>query len=77
MSAIARPFTTRAIHLKITPRPSNLGESREILRLLSGFGEIEYYKNLKYDILSAPNTALVIFRQGGAAREALKRSPIS
>ena len=44
--------------------------------MLSGFGEIEYYKNLKYDELTAPNTALVIFKEDGAAIEALKRSPI-
>ncbi|KAK5171298.1 uncharacterized protein LTR77_004442 [Saxophila tyrrhenica] len=76
MSALSCPFTNRAIHLRITPRPSNLGESREILRLLSGFGEIEYYKNLKYDLLTMPNAALVIFRDEKAAIEALKKSPI-
>ena len=62
--------------MRITPRPSNLGESREILRLLSQFGEVEYFKNLKYDALSAPNTALVIYKDESAANECLKRSPI-
>ncbi|KAK0347870.1 hypothetical protein LTR91_013025 [Friedmanniomyces endolithicus] len=73
---LLRPTTTRAVHLRITPRPSHLGESREILRLLSQFGEIEYFKNLKYDPLSAPNTTIVIFRDEEAAKHCLKRSPI-
>ncbi|KAK3708769.1 hypothetical protein LTR37_011290 [Vermiconidia calcicola] len=76
MSSLTRPLTTRAIHLRITPRPSNLGESREILRLLSAFGEIEYFKSLRYDVLSAPNAALVIYKDEAAALECLKRSPV-
>ncbi|TKA82006.1 hypothetical protein B0A55_01737 [Friedmanniomyces simplex] len=75
-STLIRPTTTRAVHLRITPRPSNLGESREILRLLSQFGEVEYFKNLKYDSLSAPNAAIVIFREEEAAKHCLKRTPI-
>jgi len=46
------------------------------MRLISQFGEVEYFKNLKYDTLSAPNTALVIFRDDEAAQHCLKRSPI-
>lgn len=76
MASLARPVTSRAVHLRITPRPSNLGESREILRLISEFGEVEYFKNLKYDTLSAPNTALVIFKDQEAAMHCMKRSPI-
>lgn len=76
MASLARPLTNRAVHLRITPRPSNLGESREILRLISAFGEVEYFKNLKYDALSAPTTALVIFKHEEAAMQCMKRSPI-
>jgi len=71
-----RPTTARAVLLRITPRASDIGESREILRLISQFGEVEYFKNLKYDALSAPNTAMVIFRDDEAAAHCLKRSPI-
>ncbi|KAK0944907.1 hypothetical protein LTR29_003498 [Friedmanniomyces endolithicus] len=76
LPTLLRPTTTRAVHLRITPRPSHLGESREILRLLSQFGEVEYFKNLKYDPFSAPNTTIVIFRDEEAAKHCLKRSPI-
>lgn len=64
------------MHMYISPRPSNLGESREIMRLLSQFGEIEYYKNLKYEGLSQPRSATVIYREESAANECLRRSPI-
>lgn len=76
MSYLSRPLTNRALHLRLTPRPSNLGESREIHRLISQFGEVEYFKSLKYDALPAPNVALVIFKEETAAKECLRRSPI-
>lgn len=76
MASLVRPTASRALHLRILPRPSNLGESREVLRLLSQFGEIEYFKNLKYDALSAPNTSLVIFKEEMAAEACAHKSPI-
>jgi hypothetical protein len=76
MASLARPTAGRAVHLRITPRPSNISDSREILRLVSQFGEVEYFKNLKYDALSHPGSSLVIFRDQKAAEACLKRSPI-
>lgn len=76
MASIIRSTANRAVHLRIVPRPSNLGESREILRLISQFGEVEYFKNLKYDHLSAPNAALVIYKNEDAAQSCLRGSPI-
>jgi hypothetical protein len=76
MASLARSTLNRAVHLRITPRPSNISESREILRLVSQFGEVEYYKSLKYDTLSHPTASLVIFRDEQAAEQCLKRSPI-
>ncbi|KAK3110428.1 hypothetical protein LTR53_015285 [Teratosphaeriaceae sp. CCFEE 6253] len=72
---LIRPTTGRAVHFRVMPRPSNIGESREILRLISQFGEVEYFKSLKYEALPAANTAIVIFREEDAARQCLKRSP--
>ena len=37
----------RAVHVKIQPRPRNLSESREILRVLQQYGEVAMYKHLK------------------------------
>ena len=76
LPSITRATAKRAVHLRITPRPSNIGESREIMRLVSQFGEVEYFKSLKYDTLSAPNTAIVIFREEEAAQHCLKKDPI-
>ena len=36
-----------AVHVKIYPRPRNLAESREVLRVLQQYGEIAMYKHLK------------------------------
>ncbi|KAK4543955.1 hypothetical protein LTR36_004729 [Oleoguttula mirabilis] len=76
LASLVRPTANRAVHLRITPRPSNIGESREIMRLISQFGEVEHFKNMKYDALSAPNTTIVIFKDEDAAQSCLKRSPI-
>ena len=37
----------RAVHVKIHPRPRNLAESREVLRILQQYGEVVMYKHLK------------------------------
>lgn len=37
----------RAVHVKIHPRPRNLSESREVLRVLQQYGEVIMYKHLK------------------------------
>lgn len=76
MGSLVRPIAGRAMHLHIAPRPSNLGESREIMRLMSQFGDIEYYKNLKYEETSQPRSAILIYKETEAANECLRRSPI-
>jgi len=80
MAYLARSLTGRSVHCRITPRPSNLGESREILRLLSQFGEIEYYKSLKYDGQGLgranPGIGLVIYKEEEGARKCFKGSPV-
>lgn len=37
----------RAVHVKIHPRPLDLAESREVLRVLQQYGEVIMYKQLK------------------------------
>nr|OQO17786.1 hypothetical protein B0A51_15486 [Rachicladosporium sp. CCFEE 5018] len=76
MAALARSPATRALHLRITPRPSSIGESREVLRLISQFGEVEYFKSLKYEAIAAPDVAIVIFKDEAAARACQKKAPI-
>ncbi|KAF2006576.1 hypothetical protein P154DRAFT_455345, partial [Amniculicola lignicola CBS 123094] len=77
----ARSFSqllaSRCIHLRIQPRPANLSESREVLRVLKRFGEISTYKSLRYEYHNpANNVALAIFREAEAAQKALDASPI-
>jgi len=45
--ASARLGVSGAVHIKIHPRPRNLAESREVLRVLQQYGEIVVYKHLK------------------------------
>lgn len=42
-----RGLTGQAVHVKIHPRPRNLAESREVLRVLQQYGEVVMYKHLK------------------------------
>jgi len=37
----------RSVHIRIVPRPANVGESREIFRILQRFGEMTMYKHLR------------------------------
>lgn len=49
-----RALALRSIHLRIVPRPANLSESREIFRVLQGFGEISTYQSLRVRLPRTP-----------------------
>ncbi|MCJ1361737.1 hypothetical protein MMC16_000837 [Acarospora aff. strigata] len=67
----------RAVHIKIHPRPQNLSESRQILRVLERFGEVAMFKNLRYEYQApAPNSALAIYQHASSASKLLDASPI-
>ena len=47
-------LANRTVHIRVYPRPRNLAESREILRVLEGYGEVVMFKHLKVSLLHAP-----------------------
>lgn len=52
----------RAVHVKIHPRPRNLSESREILRVLQQYGEVAMYKHLKVDSLVTGLSSVMLLK---------------
>ncbi|MCJ1350230.1 MAG: hypothetical protein MMC33_000211 [Icmadophila ericetorum] len=73
----ARSVVGRAVHIQVYPRPRNIAESREILRVLEGYGEVVMYKNLKYEPQApAPNSLLAIYKHENEAQKLIKASPI-
>lgn len=48
--ASTEALSQRFLHLRISPRPANLSESREIHRVLQRFGEISKYYSLQVRI---------------------------
>lgn len=72
-----RSLAARAVHLKITPAPSDIRQSREILKLLKGYGDVTMFRNLKYDKTNrAKDAILAVFRTSDSAAEVLRASPI-
>ena len=53
----------RAVHVKIYPRPRNLAESREVLRVLQQYGEIVSYRHLKVGYHMALGSLNLILRE--------------
>lgn len=49
-----------AVHVKISPRPRNLAESREVLRILQRYGEVAVYKHLKVSVLLFISSPLLL-----------------
>ena len=47
LDQVARNVLPAAVHVEIHPRPRNLAESREIMHVLQGYGELSMYKHLK------------------------------
>ncbi|KAJ4358366.1 uncharacterized protein N0V89_002948 [Didymosphaeria variabile] len=75
--ASAELLAQRFLHLRISPRPTNLSESREIYRVLQRFGDISKYYSMNFEYHSpAPNSALLIYRDSSSAQAALDASPI-
>ncbi|MCJ1470882.1 hypothetical protein MMC07_009529 [Pseudocyphellaria aurata] len=71
-------LTGNTVHVKIHPRPRNLAESREVLRVLQQYGEVVMYKHLKYEPESpAHNTALAIYQNTSSAEKIINASPLS
>ena len=65
------------MHVKIHPQPASISESRQVLKVLESYGDVVFYKHLKYEPqASAPHRAIVIFKIEKAARTALDASPI-
>ncbi|MCJ1301284.1 hypothetical protein MMC08_004083 [Hypocenomyce scalaris] len=73
----------RAVHIKIHPRPRNIFESRQVLRVLERFGEVVTLIDgittggIQYEPQApAPNTALAIYQHEKAATDLLDASPV-
>lgn len=49
----ARTVGGRALAVNIFPSPTNLAESREVLRILQSYGEVTTYKLFKVSLYSA------------------------
>lgn len=72
-----KTLTGNTVHVKIHPRPRNLAESREVLRVLQQYGEVVMYKHLKYEPVSpAHNTALAIYQNASSAESLINASPL-
>lgn len=61
-----KTLTGNTVHIKIHPRPRNLAESREVLRVLQQYGEVVMYKHLKVSPVVP-----VIFYKAAPAKESL------
>ncbi|KAL8695100.1 MAG: hypothetical protein Q9218_000378 [Villophora microphyllina] len=59
------------------PRPQNLAESRQVLRVLQQYGEVVMYRHLKYESPTPTlNAALAIYRTQTSAHNVINASPI-
>ncbi|EOD51969.1 hypothetical protein UCRNP2_1240 [Neofusicoccum parvum UCRNP2] len=75
--AALRSAASKAVHLKVYPRPASLSESRELLGVLQQFGEVTMFKSLRFDYVQpAPNTCLAIYRDATSAARLLQASPL-
>ncbi|KAI4251838.1 MAG: hypothetical protein LQ352_004629 [Teloschistes flavicans] len=58
---LARNWQECSIHVKISPRPQNLAESRQVLRVLQQYGEVIMYRHLKTAAHDAINASPIRF----------------
>ncbi|KAL8944118.1 MAG: hypothetical protein Q9211_000709 [Gyalolechia sp. 1 TL-2023] len=73
----ARNWADWSVYVKISPRPQNIAESKEVLRVLQQYGEVVMYRHLKYEAPNpTPNAALAIYRTENSAKSVINASPI-
>jgi hypothetical protein len=60
-AAARRALDAVSVHIKITPAPRNIQESREVLRVLKRFGEVVMFKNLKVRLVAPLLHSVPIF----------------
>ncbi|KAI4169051.1 MAG: hypothetical protein LQ343_005984 [Gyalolechia ehrenbergii] len=65
----ARNWADCSVYVKIFPRPRNIAESKEVLRVLQRYGEVVMYRHLR-------NAALAIYRTESSAKIVINASPI-
>lgn len=53
-AAAGTQLAKKSVHLSIKPRPANLSESREVLKVVESFGEVVFFKNLRVSGNRAP-----------------------
>ncbi|RKF57324.1 putative pal1-like protein [Erysiphe neolycopersici] len=67
----------RSLHLKLYPNPTTFAHRREVLRIISNYGEVNMFRSLKYHPISPTGNAFaVIFGTEASAQAALNASPI-
>ncbi|KAL8957996.1 MAG: hypothetical protein Q9193_004862 [Seirophora villosa] len=73
----ARNWADCSVHIRISPRPRNLAESKEVLKVLQQYGEVVMYRHLKYEAPNPTlNAALAIYQSEHSATSAVEASPI-
>ncbi|TQS36514.1 hypothetical protein Golomagni_03036 [Golovinomyces magnicellulatus] len=73
----ASELALRSLHLKLYPSPTSFAQRREVLRIISKYGEVSMFRSLKYHPVSpVGNAFLVIFKTTVAAQAVLNASPI-
>ncbi|KAL9021983.1 MAG: hypothetical protein Q9185_000854 [Variospora sp. 1 TL-2023] len=73
----ARNWADCSVHVRISPQPRNLAESKEVLRALQQYGEVVMYRHLKYEAPNPTlNAALAIYQSEHSATSAVDASPI-
>jgi hypothetical protein len=54
VAAAAKRIAAKALHWKVVPSPRNIAESRHVLSILQGFGEVSTFKWLKVSFPLSP-----------------------
>lgn len=74
----ASEIARRTLHLKLYPSPKTFSHRREVLRMISKYGEVSMFSSFKYHIIGAIGNAFtVIFSTSASAQALLDASPIN
>ncbi|KAI0993718.1 hypothetical protein K3495_g14466 [Podosphaera aphanis] len=74
----ANEIALRTIHLKLYPSPKLFSHRREVLRIISTYGEVTAFRSLKYHPVDPISNAFIaVFATPSAAQELYNASPVN
>jgi hypothetical protein len=69
MATAAKDLVPKSVYLRVRPRMTQLRQSQEVLRKLQSFGEVQFFRSMRYDPGQTHNNSILAIFEDKTARD--------